>query len=101
MPTPPFTITTVAGEDAAHYFTNTLFELRMHVDILPPTFTGTLLCNDHDLEAWDMKTFIPARDEDPDDEAMEYSDDYPDWEYSIDMAMQGAIACICHKYHHC
>src|SRR4051812_9536397 len=30
---------------------------------------------------------------------MEYSEEYPDWDFSIDMAMQGAIARICHKYH--
>src|SRR3954468_14719883 len=98
MPTPPHTRTTVAGEDATHYFTNTLFELCRHVGIPSPTFTGTLLCNDGILEAWEIKTRISACEDDPDDDAMEYTDTYPDWDYSIDMAMQGAIVRISHRY---
>ena len=99
MPTTPFTRTTVAGEDDAHYYTKTLYELTNHVGILPPTFTGTLLSNEYGLEEWNIKTFIPGSGDDPSDADMEYSDDYPDWDYSIDVAMQGAIARICHKYH--
>ena len=48
---------------------------------------------------WEIKTIIPGRIADPDDEEMEYSEVYPDWDYSIDAAMQSAIARVCHKYH--
>ena len=100
MPTSPFSRTAVAGENTAHYFTTTLLDVSTYVGILPPTFKGTLLSNEHGLEAWHIETLIPGREEDPVDEPMKYGDDYPDWDYSIDVAMQGAIARICHKYHH-
>jgi hypothetical protein len=29
---------------------------------------------------------------------MEYTEAYVDWRYSVEIAMQGAIACIRHKY---
>ena len=78
MPTPPYVRTAVAGEDAAHYFTTTLLDLSTPVGILPPTFKGTLLCNERGLEAWHIKTFIPGCEDDPNDVHMEYTDDYPD-----------------------
>jgi hypothetical protein len=36
---------------------------------------------------------------DPTDPDMEYTKAYPDWPNSAEIAMQGAIARICHKYH--
>jgi hypothetical protein len=31
---------------------------------------------------------------------MEYTEAYVDWNFSVEIAMQGAIACICGKYHY-
>ena len=89
----------VAGLETQHYFTTTLFELSTFVGIPPPTFHGRLLCRESGMEKWEIQTSIPGRTADPDDEGMEYSEDYPDWDYLVDVAMQGAIARICHKYH--
>ena len=89
----------IAGGNPAHYFNHTLRELADFVKIDPPTFRGKLLYQEHGLAKWEIKTVIPKRDEDPSDVRMEYSEEYPDWDFSIDMAMQGAIARICHKYH--
>ena len=89
----------VAGQGTRHYFTSRLFELSTFIGILPPTFHGRLLCRERGLEKWEIKTSIPGLTADPDDEGMEYFEDYPDWDYCIDVAMQGAIARICHNYH--
>ena len=95
---PPYCRSAVAGQDTAHYFNDTLFELAVFVGIQAPTFRGKLLCRECGLEKWQIKTTIPGRTADPEDEGMEYSEEYPDWTYSIDVAMQGAIARICHRY---
>ena len=94
-----YTQVAVAGEASANYFTDTLFELAVFVGIHPPTFHGKLLRQERGLEKWEIKTHIPGRTTDSEDEGMEYSEVYPDWDYSIDVAMQDAIARICHKYH--
>src|SRR4051812_19864144 len=91
--------TAIAGGNPAHYFNHTLQELADFVGIDPPTFRGKLLYREHALAKWEIKTVIPKRTDDPSDVNMEYSEEYPDWDFSIDMAMQGAIARICHKYH--
>lgn len=90
----------VAGEGNAHHFSDTLFELSVFVGIHPPTFQGKPQSWERDLEKWEIKTYIPGRTANPEDEGMEYAEEYPDWDYSIDVAMQGDIARICHKYHH-
>src|SRR3954452_22757807 len=89
----------IAGGNPAHYFNHSLRELPDFMGIDPPTFHGKLLYREHDLAKWEIKTVIPKRTDDPSDVNMEYSEEYPDWDFSIDMVMQGAIACIFHKYH--
>ena len=96
---PPSVRSAVAGEGTAHIFSGTLFELAVYVGIQAPSFRGTFICRESGLEKWRIRTTIPGRTADPEDEGMKYSEYYPDWTYSVDMAMQGAIARICHKYH--
>src|SRR4051812_37023712 len=91
--------TAIAGRNPAHYFNHTLQELADFVGIDPPTFRGKLLYREHGLAKWEIKTVIPKHTDDPSDVNMEYSEEYPDWDFSIDVAMQDAIARICHKYH--
>ncbi|XP_071683404.1 uncharacterized protein [Lolium perenne] len=69
------------------------------VGIPPPVIQGRQLYKEHDTEAWLIKTFIPGSDDDLDDPGMTYSDIYPDWENSVEIAIQGAIARIRHKFH--
>src|SRR3954447_11960982 len=96
---PPHVHSAIAGEDSAHTFNETLFELAVHVGIQAPSFRDTFISRECGLEKWRIKTTIPGRTADPEDQGMQYSEYYPDWTYSIDIAMQGAIARICHKYH--
>jgi hypothetical protein len=49
---------------------------------------------------WEIQTIIQGREEDPEDPTMDYTNTYTDWSGSVEIAMQGAIACICYKYHH-
>src|SRR3954468_1097959 len=91
--------TAIAGGNPAHCFNHTLQELADFVGIDSPTFRGKLLYREHDLAKWEIKTVIPKHDDNPSDVNMEYSEEYPDWDFSIDMAMQGAFAHIYHKYH--
>src|SRR3954447_7099609 len=91
--------TAIARGNPAHYFNHTLQELADFVGIDYPSFRGKLLYWEHDLAKWEINTIIPKHADDPSDVNMVYSEEYPDWDFSIDMAMQGAIARICHKYH--
>src|SRR4051812_43427848 len=91
--------TAIAGGNPAHYFNHTLQELADFVGIDPPTFRGKVLYWEYNLAKWEIKTVIPKHADDPSDVNMEDSEEYPDWYFSIDMAMHGAIARICHKYH--
>src|SRR4051812_24767561 len=74
----------VARQDTTHYFSYTLFELSTFVGIRPPTFHGKLLYRQYGLAKWEIKTIIPGLADDPSNESMEYSEEYPDWDYSID-----------------
>src|SRR4051812_41725733 len=96
---PPYCRIAIAGGNPAHYFNHTLEELADFVGIDPPTFRGKLLYREHGLAKWEIKTVIHRRTDNPSDENLEYSEEYPDWDFSIDMAMQGDGARICHKYH--
>jgi hypothetical protein len=74
-------------------------ELSTFVGIPPPVFHGKMVYREHGTEKWMIKTTIQGRMKDPDDPTIEYTDAYVDWTHSVEVAMQGAIACICHKYH--
>ena len=89
----------IAG-DVPHYLSLTLFDLSKDVGIPSPIFTGKRLYQEHGIEAWMIKTFISGSSEDPDDSDMTYTEVYPDWLNSVEIVMQGAIARICHKFHH-
>jgi hypothetical protein len=91
---------TVIAGDMPHYLSLTLFDLSGKVGIAPPVFQGRRLYQEHGIEAWTIKTFIPGSDADPDDPDMTYTEVYPDWVNSVEIAMQGAIARICHKFRH-
>jgi hypothetical protein len=52
------------------------------------------------MEKWEIQTIIQGREEDPEDSTMDYINPYIDWSGSVEIAMQGAVARICYKYHH-
>jgi hypothetical protein len=52
------------------------------------------------MEKWEIQTIIKGREDEPEDSTMDYTNSYIDWSGSVEIAMQGAIARICHKYHH-
>ena len=90
---------TFCAGDAPFYLSSILFDMSSLVGIPPPVIQGRQLYKEHDTEAWLIKTFIPGSDDDLDDPGMTYSDIYPDWENSVEIAIQGAIARIRHKFH--
>ncbi|KAK1646523.1 hypothetical protein QYE76_064328 [Lolium multiflorum] len=90
--------TFVAG-DESFYLSGILSDMSSLVGIAPPVIQGRQLYNEHDVEAWSIKTFIPGSDDDLDDPGMTYTDVYPDWTNSVEIAIQGAIARIRHKFH--
>ncbi|KAK1694878.1 hypothetical protein QYE76_011575, partial [Lolium multiflorum] len=90
--------TLVAG-DEYFFLSRTLFDMSAAVGIAPSVFQGKQLYKEHGTEAWSIKTFIPGSDDDPEDPSMTYSEVYPDWENSVEIAIQGAIARIRHKFH--
>jgi len=75
--------------------------LANYIEIPPPTFHGKMVYREHGTEKWTIKTTIPGLPNDPNDQDMEYTQEYPDWYTSVEVAMQGAIARICHKYRFC
>jgi hypothetical protein len=81
-------------------FSKTLLELSDFVGIPPPEFRGRRLYKENGMEKWEIQTIIQGREEDPKDSTMDYTNSYIDWSGSVEIAMQGAIACICYKYHH-
>jgi hypothetical protein len=58
------------------------------------------LYKEYGLEKWEIQTIIRGREEDPEDPTMDYISAYIDWSGFVEIAMQGAIARICYKYHH-
>jgi hypothetical protein len=78
-------------------FSKILLELSDFVGIPPPEFRGRRVYMEYDLEKWEIQTIIRGREEDT---TMDYTSAYIDWSGSVEIAMQGAIACICYKYHH-
>jgi hypothetical protein len=54
---------------------------------------------EYGLEKWEIQTIIWGHEEDPKDPTMDYTNAYVDWSYLVEIAMQGAIARICYKYH--
>ena len=80
------------------HFSALLEDLAHTVGIPNPSFRGKLLWKEGDIERWTIETTIPGRMFDPNPEEFVYEEDYPDWEYSVEIAMQGAIARICQKY---
>jgi hypothetical protein len=91
-----YDMTTTAGE-GYHLYSRTLHRLATLVRIPPPTFHGKIEYREGGLEKWSILTTIPACP-DYSDEPLAYTEDYPDWVYSVEVAMQGAIARVCHKY---
>jgi hypothetical protein len=88
----------IAG-DEAYFLSRMLYDLSRVVDIPPPLFQGKRLYQEHGTEVWMIKTFISGSVVDPDDPDMMYTEVYPDWPNSVEIAIQGAIARICHKFH--
>jgi hypothetical protein len=53
---------------------------------------------EYGLEKWLIQTTIQGRLDEEGESMMEYTEAYVDWRYSVEIAMQGAIARIRHKY---
>jgi hypothetical protein len=80
-------------------FSETLLELSNFVAIPPPEFRGRRVYKEYGLEKWEIHTIIRGREDDPADPTLEYTSAYVDWSYSVEIAMRGAMARICHKHH--
>jgi hypothetical protein len=78
-------------------FSKTLLDF---VGIPPPEFRGRRVYKENGMEKWEIETIIRGHEEDPEDPTMDYINPYIDWSGSMEIAMQGAIARICYKYHH-
>jgi hypothetical protein len=53
---------------------------------------------EYGMEKWLIQTTIQGRLDEEGESSMEYTEAYVDWRYSVEIAMQGAIARIRHKY---
>jgi hypothetical protein len=95
----PYDHRVVAGL-GGYRFSETLLELSNFVGIPPPEFRGRRVYKEYGLEKWEIQTIIRGREEDPEDPTMEFTNAYTDWSHLVEIAMQGAVACICHKNHH-
>ena len=93
-----FTHRIVAGNGETEHFDQQLAELAQLVGIPPPIFRGQLLYQEYGIERWLIETTIPARIDDPTTREEIYEERYPDWDMSVQVAMQGAMARICGLY---
>jgi hypothetical protein len=86
----------VAGQ-GEHHFTEILLDLATLVQIPPPVFCGKLQYKEYGMK-WLIQTTIQGRLDEDGESTMEYTETYVDWKFSVEIAMQGAIARICNKY---
>ena len=76
-----------------------LYHLAEDVGIPSPHFYGKQEYHDYNgAQKWQITTLIPGRTADPLDPGMEYTNPYLDFDFSMGMAIHGAIARICNKY---
>jgi hypothetical protein len=94
----PYDKRVVAGL-GTYLFSEMLLDVADFFEIPPPEFCGKLEYKDNGTEKWLIQTTIQGRQDEPDEATMQYTDAYIDWDHSVEIAMQGAIARICHKYH--
>ena len=87
-----------AAPQSSLHFSALLADLARTVGIHSPTFRGKLIWKEGEIEKWTIETTIHRRIGDPNSEEFVYEEDYPDWEHSVEIAMQGAIARIRMKY---
>jgi hypothetical protein len=89
----------VAGQ-GPHLFTEILLDLATLVQIPPPVLCGKMQYKEYGIEKWLIQTTIQGRLDEDGDSTMEYTEAYMEWNFSVEIAMQGAIARICGKYHY-
>jgi hypothetical protein len=58
-----------------------------------------MVYKEYSMEKWLIQTTILGRLDEAEGTSMEYTEAYIDWNFSVEIAMQGAIARICCKYH--
>ena len=93
-----YDVMTTAGE-GMFWLSQILHDLAVDVGIPPPQFFAKRLFNDpRGVQKWKITTIIWKLEEDPEDYNVEFTSSYPDYTCSISVAMQCAIAHICHKY---
>ena len=88
----------VAG-DEPYRLSESLYHLARDVGIPLPQFYGSRVYFDRNgAEKWLITTLIQGRVKDDEDPEMLYTEAYPDWDLSMEMAIHGAISRICYKY---
>jgi hypothetical protein len=58
-----------------------------------------MVYKEYSMEKWLIQTTILGKLDEAEGTSMEYTEAYIDWNFSVEIAMQGAIARICCKYH--
>jgi hypothetical protein len=94
----PYDKRVVAGV-GTYLFSEMLLDVADFFEIPSPEFCGKLEYKENGTEKWLIQTTIQGRQDEPDDAIMQYTDAYINSDHSVDIAMKGAIAPICHKYH--
>ena len=90
----------IAAGDEPYRLSETLFYLAHDVGIGLPQFYGSRVYQDpNGAEKWVITTCIPGRvGEEDEDPGMHYTQDYPDWFTSVELAILGAMSRIIYKY---
>ena len=88
----------VAG-DEPYRLSGSLFRLARDVGIPPPQFYGRqMYYDDNYAEKWLITTIIQGRIGDDDDPGVCYTQAFPDWDTSVEMAIHGAMSRIIFRY---
>ena len=90
----PYELMIEAG-DEPYRLSGSLYRLARAVGIPPPQFYGRQMYYDDSLaEKWLITTIIQGRTGDDDDPGVCYTQAYPDWCTSVEMAIHGAMSRI-------
>ena len=88
----------VAGEEP-YRLSGSLYCLARDVGIPPPQFYGRQVYYDgNGAEKWLITTLIQGRIGEDDDPGVWYTQAYPDWSTSVEMAIHGAMSRVIFKY---
>ena len=89
----------IEAGDEPYRLSGTLYCLARAVRIPPPQFYGKQVYHDDSLaEKWLITTIIQGRSGDDDDPGVRYTQAFPDWDTSVEMAIHGAMSRIIFRY---